>query len=41
MLMGSQFGWGFVNSPPILEPTVGIEADVHRGYDLDFDLIFI
>ena len=27
-----------MNSPPILEPIlVGIESDVHWGYDLDFD----
>ena len=27
-----------VGAPPILEPIlVGIESNVHRGYDLDFD----
>ena len=36
-VLGSHFG-GLVNSPPILEPIlVGIESDVHWGYDLDFD----
>ena len=33
--MGSHFG---VGAPPIVEPIlVGVESDVHWGYDLDFD----
>ena len=30
--------WGVFGAPPILEPIlVGIESDVHWGYDSDFD----